>query len=117
MREIKFRGKWRSKWYYGNLFVTVEGMCFISLADGALQHVDTDTVGQFTGLLDSNGKEIYEGDIVKVDGWRKPTLVEWLDANAQFVIDRSLNLGLRNSFMQVIGNIYDNPELLEVAHD
>lgn len=127
MREIKFRGKCIpefphpvAKWVYGS-FVSDKLILSPYKERNENRHfwymVDPATVGQFTGLLDSNGEEIYEGDIVKVDGWRKPTLVEWFDANAQFVIDRSLNLGLRNSFMQVIGNVHDSPELLEADHE
>lgn len=114
MREIKFRGYNGEKWLFGNLEIDYKAKHACISDNRFWRHpVRFDTVGQFTGLLDSNGKEIYEGDIVKVDGWRKPTLVEWFDANAQFVIDGSLNLGLRNSYMQVIGNIHDNPQLLK----
>ena len=123
MREIRFRGKdiW-GNWRYGDLMknsiptaspVIVENFYYDD-PDDSMFEVDSATIGQFTGLLDRGGKEIYEGDIVKVDGWRKPALVEWFDANAQFVIDGNMNLGLRNSFLQVIGNVYDSPELLEL---
>ena len=122
MREIKFRGRTNEfsspSWVYGDLICdcTDEPRIMTDYHDcyePVTWTVDPATVGQYTGLKDIEGEEIYEGDIVKVDGWKKPTLVDWFDANAQFVIDGSLNLGLRNSFMQVIGNVHDNPELLE----
>jgi uncharacterized phage protein (TIGR01671 family) len=68
---------------------------------------------QFTGLLDKNGKEIYEGDIVDsklYDGTRKNYVVEYRDGS--FVIGLT-ELGKWIEDVIVIGNIYENPNLLE----
>ena len=82
-----------------------------------------DKIMQFTGLKDKQGKEIYEGDILKSESWGKNTkvknpyhVVEWgrvgwiaIGYNGQMKVNPSLDV---KSDFEVIGNVYENPELL-----
>ncbi len=112
-REIKFRGRDAEGvrgWVYGYL-VYRNGMAWIVNELGDFK-VIAGTEGQFTGLRDKNGKEIYESDIVRGDwhwdGWR-PHVIEWPDD----VYDlRESCLGGED--LEVLGNIYENPDLLEM---
>lgn len=134
MREIVFRGKdlETGEWVYGSLFQSVEQYPAIAkpkpTADGKLFYcltvVDADTVGQYTGLKDRNGKEIYEGDIALMDysafntgkDGQTYAVVRWIDYRAAFVWDAGLNYyaDMRNADnVEICGNIHDNPELLE----
>ena len=120
MREIKFRGK-SSSWHYGDLIhdsCNGHELIFIdNNAERTRHSVDKDTVGQFTGLLDSNGQEIYEGDIVTFGQGTEPSAVRWDNEFAYFVIMKSLLLGHACKAVRVIGNVHDNPNLMEAAHD
>lgn len=78
--------------------------------------IDDDTVGDYTGLTDKNGKKIFEGDIVTYIG--EVCLVKWDDETAKFVLENE-NLvcdfeevwcNRLKSQIEVIGTIYDNPE-------
>ena len=97
--------------------------------DGEIRHcrVDPATVGQYTGLTDKNGKRIFEGDVVRFTerhlGGEDVHVVEAVEfAEGGFATHRYfLNNWLRNAVkgncqlqdIEVIGNIHDNPELLE----
>lgn len=129
MREILFRGRnENSTWKYGSLLVnkdTFDNDVFIYHicdADGySTEIIDTKTVGQYTGLQDKNGTKIFEGDILSAhldDGYpENETMLEvvwhnngWYGKNGKFFDD--FDNGFEKYF-EVIGNIHDNPELLQ----
>ena len=132
MREILFRGKrlCNNKWMFGSLFCWNDGDCFI-VCDGIHHNhykVDPDTVGQFTGLTDKNGKKIFEGDIVESEFTKKPYLVcfgEYTYTNEYGDEESACGwyneekggyvtaFGCPDTWATVIGNIQDNPKLLE----
>jgi uncharacterized phage protein (TIGR01671 family) len=126
MRPIKFRAWHKHNNGNGEPFMT-EPFNLYQLTDGAITFEKGDFVTwlnscelmQFTGLLDKSGKEIYEGDITKTpEGatgkviWNsKFARFEWSDgANAWPLNDEKFNYGPDQD--EVIGNIYENPELL-----
>lgn len=128
MRKILFRAKrlFFGDWVYGSLTDTItrhrltKQYCFIvddDYDDHEEQEVDPSTVGQYTGLNDTNGKQIFEGDIVK----GKDTLfvrpifgyVDFRDASFCIVGDCMTHYRWIDYELKVIGNIFDNPELLE----
>lgn len=126
MREMKFRGKRldNSEWVYGYYFVGASDTHWIVDLEHTFRLVDKETVEQFTGLLDKNGKQIYEGDIVNlgIDGRVKHTRIAQVMFKPDIIFNS--NVGIFNygdfayqdtyNHLTVIGNIHDNPELLEV---
>ncbi len=143
MREILFRGKRidNGEWIEGSLVIShyndagkhreryVIEDCYYGLDDegffnyqsGAEEDIDPSTVGQYTGLKDVNGKRIFEGDIV----YSEDTFfsIAWIDSWYGFAalmagtMDRFSIEELELSGIKVIGNIYDNPDLLEEAEN
>lgn len=84
--------------------------------------VDSRTVGQFTGLTDKNGRKIFEGDIVKFPHGTKSMngKIEYIEEDCiYYLTDKTGRVPFGvffNSFeLEIIGNIHDNPEMLEVA--
>ena len=147
MREILFRGQTRrygekvrmgdgtkvpSHWVYGGV---LQGGFYSIIYGGENENdpamgldkwcVYTDTLGQFTGLIDKNGRKIFEGDIVR-DDYESGALasVVWLLQGCGWYLSYSSTdrrMGHRSrgcsyaqdEFLEVIGNIHDNPELLD----
>ncbi|MCC8175491.1 MAG: YopX family protein [Bacteroidales bacterium] len=132
MRQIKFRGKRidNGEWVYGDL--RQDPIAGLSIAEldisiPAYYRIKPATVGQFTGLHDRDGKEIYEGDILDFfdEGklCRSAWLVKWDEEMPRFIMSRikgkrvtpwGTTLESRDADTYVvIGNIHDNPDLLK----
>ena len=125
MREIIFRGKRTNdgEWIEGSLCTTIpsdENFYTISYFDFEGYYIEEkvipETVEQYTGLTDKNGKKIFEGDIVTMPayaGGRHKAVVYF--KNGKFAVDGS-NYHFKDiapKRMEVIGNIHDNRELLK----
>ena len=80
-------------------------------------HDPTDmTLMQSTGLVDKNGREIFEGDVVLDIDYGTKELVEWIDAGFAPFVDAEDTLGLPPSKCRVVGNIHENPGLVRAPH-
>ena len=122
MRTIKFRGKsiLTDEWFYGDLVHSADKKRTAILVNDKDSYdeceVVPETVGQFTGLYDCEGKEIFEGDILDFNG---------LTVEVRFVrgvfallingnLDDELGGDCRTDlFAKVIGNVYENPDILK----
>lgn len=129
MREILFRGKRKDngEWVEGYLFyIEKYNQCLIGNYDHEKGYyddceVDPETVGQYTGLTDQNGVKIFEGDVVKHETMFDKRIypVVFDDGAFCYFCDRNAfpfadyEFGIDSEWVEIIGNIHDNPELLK----
>jgi uncharacterized phage protein (TIGR01671 family) len=124
MREILFRGKEgrTNKWVYGSLLTAYtpndEPYYTIVVDGGVYVRVIPETIGQYTGLKGYNGKKIFEGDILRIGTCSQAFCVEWDEEKAMFQVFTQYSEYVEAQFdeikgcIEVVGNIHDNPELL-----
>ena len=131
MREIKFRGKRvdNGEWVYGDLIHNAfDGYRIFPVGikpDGSYPvEVITETVGQFTGANDNNYEDIYGGTILQFSGapgmddgiaavvWNKTVCAWYIENDDANIYDYLYNV---TGYCVVLGNIHENPELLEVT--
>lgn len=137
MREIKFRGKdlKGEHWWYGSLAYFPDSQTYHIIPCGSCKNgevicdfveVEKDTIGQFTGFYGKHKQEIFEGDILKLDG--KLYKVEFrhgsfcypwdfitkYDQHQALGADHRFDFSIQpyNPRVRIIGNFHDNPELL-----
>lgn len=132
MRKILFRGKRtdNKQWVEGFFFMDGAYISSAFIMNKRSRYiVDRESIGQYTGLKDKNGKRIFEGDIVRIRGnqavedWKHvgyTALIAFIDGGFCALDGTIEDHGLRryglarlDFDLEVIGNIHDNPELLE----
>ena len=127
MREVLFRGKRKDngEWVYGQYCELRDGKTTIPCIYYKGEIIK-ETLGQYTGLTDKNGKKIFEGDIVQYYGTyplevyieKGHTKIRWYDTISTLNCNE-LFYGTDNFYgeCEIIGNIHDNPELLKGAEN
>ena len=134
MREILFRGKtYEGEWVQGDLYHRNKEVLINNFHEGFNLRVIPETVGQYTGLTDKNGTKVFEGDILKFTDEKYDYewigIVEFGNPNAEYNWGYQLvyikgaqpntdillwfDMEETGAYGEVIGNIHDNPKLLE----
>lgn len=118
-REIKFRGIGSNdkQWVYG-FYAQAKGQraTFHYICSGPADigvRVDPLTVGQFTGMVSEDGKEIYEGDILEAESDKRVGAVVFRSGCFWFKSGPNYGELHYTPYMSILGNTYENPELLE----
>lgn len=130
MRAIKFRAKTinEGEWVYGmtishGTIARKRDKLYMEVGPDKWKGIDPATVGQFTGLIDKNGREIYEGDIISQRGYRgiEPMAVRF--EQGAFIVgwhggsSTATRPMLVQKRCEVLGNIHDNPELTDKINE
>jgi uncharacterized phage protein (TIGR01671 family) len=140
-REIKFRGKCiadgelNGEWVFGDL-LQKNGKTYIAPHSNSvsvnghigkliiMHEVSPESVGQFTCLRDKNGKEIYEGDIIRAKNGVQIGTVIWVESDCKYVVRWTKDNPTKKVYDsnmssaqwgEVIGNIYEHPEMLQAG--
>lgn len=110
MREIKFRA-----WDESQKYMAYQGTPDLETIQSFMHHFGDRLLMQYTGLKDEHGKEIYEGDIVRL--YKHIAEVIFVNGAFKFAVKNSLGqdryLSPAQKFCEVIGNIYEHPHLLK----
>ena len=132
MREILFRAKSNQTWYYGYVYPDYESprrnIWRICTSNEDILAINPNTICEWAGLTDKNGVKIFEGDIVKTDSEKIKQIcgtdiftIEFVCGNfyichkGTIATVRSWGESSDESIIEVIGNIYDNPEILNAV--
>lgn len=117
MREDLYRGKNidNNEWVYGRFDESTD--CIIDENNSEFI-VDFGTIGVFIGMTDKNSNKIFEGDIVNIEGYTEHFLISLDDNYSCYILGEKEKIYLKcnniqNDKIVVVGDIYDNPELME----
>ena len=128
MRKILFRGKGNPKyndgvWYEGYLTYDGEDYQIVEPEYGICKRtVLAETIGEFTGLKNKNGNNIFEGDIVRSTETGELGIVQWYEEHSAFLVwcPSPNQVGFLYecaSIVEIVGNIHDNRDILKEAQD